>query len=160
MTAEIANLWKLLHDADYLYLVLQDLPLYGLGIGLIFLGVATAMGESRSRLVALVLMGASCATVGECVKMRQQATPRILEIYDKSFHTEIHAQTQRRVDSVWLFYGMAGLCIATIVFARGGRFGFLLILTVGCGFAMFVHSGWLHRKECEVFHPNIIHPGK
>ena len=43
-----------------------------------------------------------------------------------------------------------------MLFGRQGRFGFLIIATIACGVAMFLFSAWLHRKECEVFHPNVV----
>jgi hypothetical protein len=153
---ELTLLWSRLHDAEYLHLALESLPLFGLGFGLLFLIVATAMGEAKCRLVALVVIAASCASVGPYVKLRTQSMPRILVIYDKAFHAEIVAQAQRRSDSVWYYYAMTGLSLLTLVLGGRGRFSLLVMATLACGALMFLYSAWLHRKECEVFHPNVV----
>jgi hypothetical protein len=156
MLRELTTLWTRLEDAEYLHLVLEQVPLFGLGFGLLFLIIATAMGEPKSRLVALIVIAASCLSVAPYVKSRAQSTPRILAIYDKAFHPSITQQIQRRVDTRWYYYGMAALAIATIFFARPGVFSSLLISTIVAASVIFLHTCWLHRKECEVFHPNVV----
>jgi hypothetical protein len=156
MLHELTTLWTRLQDAEYLHLALEQAPLFGLGIGLVFLVVATAMGEAKSRLVALIIIGISCATVGPYVKYRTQSTPRILAIYDKAFHPSITEQVQRRAASTWFYYLMVALCIGSILFARPSAFSIILIVTIVYGVGLFFHAAWLHRKECEVFHPNVV----
>lgn len=159
MFRELTTLWTRLQDSEYLHLALESVPLFGLGIGLIFLIVATIFGEQKCRLVALIIIAGSCASVQPYVKHRTLSTPRILIIYDKAFHPAILDQAQRRADSAWYFYGLAALSTATLIFGSKSRFGFLMVGTIVCTVALFLFSAWLHRKECEVFHPNVVRAG-
>lgn len=67
----------------------------------------------------------------------------------------IQEQTQLRQDTAWAFYLIAidPLIAIGMTRSRHARWGIVAVL-VGSVF-LFWLSVWLHKKECEVYHPNI-----
>lgn len=156
MWRELTTLWQGVCDPEYAHLLLDSLPLYGLGIGLTFLIIAFVVGEKKSRLAALAVICLSCASVWPYLDLRAKATPRILATRDPAYRPLIEQQTQLRLDTAWIYYAMAGVSGLTFLlsFTRYGKI--LIMVTVFGGATVFWISIWLHKKECEVYHRNII----
>lgn len=154
MWRELLTLWQSIRDPEYAHLLLESLPLYGLGIGLLFLFASLAFREGKCRLLALVLICASCASVWPYQDLRAKAQPRILATRDPSFGPLIREQAKRRSDAAWAYYCVAGISGLAVIFSSG-RGRFLLYGAILGGTAMFWFSIWLHKKECEVYHRNI-----
>ncbi len=156
MWEELNRVWQGLRDAEYLHLLLEPLPLYGLAFGLLVLLVAHLAGESKSRLLALLLITASCASVWPYQELRRQATPRILATRDPALGPFIREQTERREACDWAYYAMAALGAVTLAARLAGKGRVLLALTAAGALALLCLSIWLHQKECEVYHRNIF----
>ena len=158
MWRELTDLWQSVRDPQYAHLLLESLPLYGLGIGLTFLIVAFLAGEKRTRLLALAVIALSCASVWPYLSFLLEATPRILATRPVSFGEMIEKQTQLRQDTAWVYYAMVAICVLAraLTKSRYARHGVLAVV-VG-GVLTFWMSVWLHKKECEVYHPNITLP--
>ena len=156
MWQELLHLWSSVKDPEYLHLLLEGVPLYGLGFGLVFLAAAQFMGESKARLVALLLITTSCASVWPYEELRQQSTPRIVATRDPALEPLIKAQTERRSSAKWAYYSLAALGLVTTLTQMAGKARPLLAVLVVGAAAMFWFSIWLHKKECEVYHRNIV----
>jgi hypothetical protein len=139
-------------DAEYAHLLLEPLPLFGLLFGLIFFAVGLWGREDKTRLIALLVIAGSCASVIPYSNYRDRAQPRILEMMPlkKSFRD----QTALRQDSQWVYFTVAGIAILALI--GSGKVGQLasygVLIT---GLAALGFSVWLHMKEAEIFHPNI-----
>lgn len=163
MFKELTQLWSSLRDAEYLHLVLENLPLYGVFCGVLILVVAHFAGEAKSRLLALLLIAACCASVWPYLELRTTAKPRIVATRDPALEPLIEKQTARRASFKWAFYSMAALSGLTLVLQMAGKGRPLVIVTLIGALAIICLSAWLHKKECEVYHRNIVKyrlPGK
>jgi hypothetical protein len=145
-----------LKDAEYFYLLLEPLPLFGLFFGLIFFAVGLYMEQDKCRIAALIVIFVSCCSVYPMMKERMKAQPRV--ILDTSI-THVSAdtfkrQTQLREDTKWIYYSVGGLALLSLI--AGGKLGTWsnVVLLVG-GTLAVIFSVWLHMKEAEVYHPNI-----
>ena len=156
MWQELNQLWTSLGDAEYLHLLLEPLPLYGVGFGLVFLLVTHLAGEGKGLLLSLLLIGASAASVWPYHHLREEAMPRVLATRDTALVPLIQEQTQRRAAVEWAYYAVAGVAALALVARAGGKGRSLITLTLVGGAALFCLSLWLHKKECEVYHRNII----
>lgn len=156
MWHELTTLWQSVRDPEYAHLLLDSVPLYGLGFGLAFLLVAFLAGERKSRMFALVVICLSCASVWPYLDLRLKATPRILATRDPAYAPLIQKQTQLRQDTAWAYYAMAGLSALTLLASASRHGKILLIVTVSAAAALFWFSIWIHKKECEVYHRNIV----
>jgi hypothetical protein len=155
MWREITNLWQSVRDPEYAHLLMESLPLYGLAFGVTLLVIAFVMNESKSRLLALGIIFVSCASVWPYLDFRLKATPRILATSAVEYGPIIQKQTQLRQDTAWAYYSMAAVTLITMIMSRSRRacWGILIVL-IG-SVLLFWLSIWLHKKECEVYHPNI-----
>jgi hypothetical protein len=156
MWQELIQLWTSIRDPEYLHLLLESLPLYGLGFGLLFVIVCQLAGESKGKLLALLLITGSCASVWPYQELREKATPRILATRDPSLGPLIRQQTERRMEYNWAYYAMAAVGGVTLLAQLAGKGKPLLLVTVLGTAMLFWFSVWMHKKECEVYHRNII----
>ena len=141
---------------DLTDLLLEPLPLYGLGLGLTFLIVAFMLGEAKCRMLALAVICVSCASVWPYLDLRDKATPRILATRSPDFAPLIKEQTQRRKDWAWPYYLMTLCSFVALVATRSPKGRLVLFAVVIYGALLFWFSIWLHKKECEVYHRNIV----
>lgn len=142
-------LFRRIADAEYAYLLLEPLPLFGLLFGLLFFFF------SKSRRLSLIVIAVSCASVTPYMKLRDTAMPRIMTMQEGQVASRILTQNQLRKDTKWVYIAM--MWAAIIAIFLGGRFGRWGngIIILGVVAALLV-SAWLHMKEAEVYHPNII----
>ncbi len=156
MMRELTSLWQSLGDVEYLHLLLEPLPLFGLALGLVFLIAGVLFKDGKMRMLALLVMAFSCVSVQPYLQLRAQAEPRILALQDPAYHALTKQQSELRTSTAWVYYSLGAACLVALVLGRGGK-AFLfntLIIVLAC--AGLVHAIWLHKKECEVFHRNIV----
>lgn len=156
MMRELTALWNSLGDAEYLHLLLEPLPLFGLGFGLLLLIAAVLMRDGKIRTLALIMIIASAASVQPYQAMRAKSEPRILALQDPSFHAITLAQSDRRKSAAWLYYAIAAWGTIALVTSRKGGGLIVTIVTFTLCSTGFVTAVWLHKKECEVYHRNIV----
>jgi hypothetical protein len=156
MWQELTTLWQNIRDPEYLHLLLEPLPLYGLGLGLVFVIVSLVFGEIKSRMLALAVICVSCASVWPYIDLRDKATPRILATRSPEFAPLIQQQTKRRKDWSWPYYAMTLFSGIALLSARSPKGRPVLFFVVLFGALLFWFSIWLHKKECEVYHRNIV----
>ena len=156
MWQELTTLWQSIRDPEYLHLLLEPLPLYGLGLGLAFLAVAFMFGEIKCRMLALGIICLSCISVWPYNELREKATPRILATRSPDFAPLIIQQTQRRQDCAWPYYLMAALSFTALCMTKHPKARIMLLIVMTGSLLLFWFSIWLHKKECEVYHRNIV----
>lgn len=156
MWRELINLWQSVRDPEYAHLLLESLPLYGIAAGFLFLALSVFFGESKSRLLALVLLAVSSGSVWPYVTLREKAQPRIVATHDPSYGPLIREQTKRRTSTGWAFYSLALVSTLTLILVAAGKGRSLIFLTLIASMGCFWLSLWLHKKECEIYHRNIV----
>jgi hypothetical protein len=156
MLTNLDVLFSRLKDAEYFYLLLEPLPLFGLFFGLIFFAVGLYLSQDKCRIAALIVISASCLSVYPMMKERARAQQRLVlntDITHVSAET-FKRQTELRQDTRWVYYALGGLSLLALI--GGGKLGAWsnVVLLVG-GTLAVVFSVWLHMKEAEVYHPNL-----
>jgi hypothetical protein len=156
MLTNLNVLLNRLKDAEYVYLVLEPLALFGLLFGLIFFAVGQYMAQDKCRIAALIVITASCWSVYPMMKERAIAQRRLApeaNITHVSADT-FKRQTELREDTKWVYYAMGALALLALI--GGGKIGAWsnVALLVG-GVLAVILSVWLHMKEAEIYHPNI-----
>jgi len=67
----------------------------------------------------------------------------------------IKDQQQRRSSTTWVYYSLA--IAAVLSFISGGKIAqFSDYAIIFGGVAVIIFSAWLHMKEAEIYHPDII----
>jgi hypothetical protein len=157
MITEWLGLWRSLHDGEYLYLVLESLLPFGLAAGALVLVLGLLLKDLRVRLAGLVVVVLTCATVWPATTMRRAALPRMLAMTEEvAFQKLMADQAQRRAGWNGLYYGLALLAAVAglrTVLGKGGVVCWVALVGMLMG---AVHGLWLHKKEAEVFHRNIV----
>lgn len=152
--SDIEVLLSRIKDAEYAYLLMEQLPLFGLFFGLLFFAVGLYLAQDKCRMVALVVIAASCASVYPMMDLRTKSMPRILQTVDVTRVPAIKRQTELRQETMWVYYSIGGFALLALI--GGGKLGTWsnVALLVGGALAL-IFSAWLHMKEAEVYHPNI-----
>lgn len=160
MSTELQLLWSRLADPEYLHLLLENLPLYGGLFALVGLVLAGVLQQRRMQVVLLILMASSFAAAVPAQELRRQALPRVLATHDAARRALIEEQTDRRGDFQWLFLAVAVVAVAGLFLGRLPLVGMavrsLLLPLAAAGVLVAL---WLHMKEAEVHHRNIVKPG-
>lgn len=156
MWREAINLWQTVRDPEYAHLLLESLPLFGIAAGLIFLCGSLIFREGKSRLLALLIICASSGSVWPYITLREKAEARIVAMHDPSYAPLIREQTARRKSTAWAFYSICALSGLAFILGMAGKGRALLIVTLVAATATFWLSVWLHKKEAEIYHRNIL----
>jgi bacteriorhodopsin len=143
-----------LRNAEYASLMLEPLMLHGLLIAVIFFAIGQYMRQPKCRAAALIAIAACSFSVVPFLSLRHQAQPRELSSRPSDAKL-IKEQYQRRSDTKWVYYALA---IAAVLSLLGGgiigKFSDYAVLFGGILVLLF--SAWLHMKEAEIYHPNVI----
>lgn len=154
MLSNLEILFSRLRDSQFASLLIEPLLLYGLLFGVIFFAVGHYMSQPKCRLAALIVIALCSLSVNPYTSLRQKAMGRELASRPSDAKL-IREQQQRRTSTAWVYYTLA---IASILSMLGGgtlaKFSDYAILAGGLMTIIF--SAWLHMKEAEIYHPNII----
>jgi hypothetical protein len=103
----IDNLLREMQQPEYLHVLLNPVPLYGLAIAFFGLVVATYLGSRGGQLAALILIFASTIAVWPVVSHGDQAYNRVLPLADEDGQAWLKAHVHRADQLIFLFYGTA-----------------------------------------------------
>lgn len=154
MLSNLEIFFSRLRDSGYAYLLFEPLLLYGIFFGVIFYCIGHYMGQPKCRTAALIVIGLCSLSIIPCLSLRHRAQARELEKRPSDAKI-IKEQYQRRVDSKWIYYALA--ITAGLALISGGKLAsFSNIAVIGGGILTIIFSAWMHMKEAEIYHPNII----
>jgi hypothetical protein len=103
-----------LQQPEYLHVLLNPLPVYGLAIALFGLIAATYLGSRGGQLAALVLVFATTIAVWPVVSHGDQAYDRVLAMADEDGQAWLKAHVHRADQLIFLFYTTAALAAGAI----------------------------------------------
>lgn len=107
-------LFRELQQPEYLHVLLNPLPLYGLAIALFGLIAATYLGSRGGQLAALVLVFTSTIAIWPVVYHGDQAYDRVLSMADDDGQAWLKAHVHRADQLMFLFYATAVTAAAAI----------------------------------------------
>ena len=110
----IDTLVRDLQQPEYVHVLLNPIPLYGLGFALFGLVAATYLRSRGGQLAALVLIFASAIFVWPVVRQGDLAYSSVLAIADEDGQAWLKAHVHRADQLIWLYYTLAGLAVAAI----------------------------------------------
>lgn len=107
-----------LQQPEYIHVLLNPLPVYGLAIGVIGLIVALILRSRRAQITALVLIVIAAASVWPVVHYGEEAYDRVLSMADSDGEAWLKAHEHRAEKLEYLFYALALLAVAAIVIPK------------------------------------------
>ena len=120
-----------LQQPEYVHVLLNPLPVYGLAVGLIGLLLAICLRNRAATVVALVVVFISAAAAWPVYEYGEQSYDRVLAMADNDGQAWLASHKERAEDLIWLFYALAILsAVAVIAPARWPKLSIWLSLTV------------------------------
>ncbi len=102
-------LWQHLGDPEYLHVLLNPLPVYGLSMGVLALAIALITGSRSARLVALAIVFVSALSAWPVYHYGQAGYDRVLSMSDEQGGKWLEEHMRRAEKLIYVFYGVAAL---------------------------------------------------
>ena len=104
-----------LRQPEYVHVLLNPLPVYGLLVSWIALIAALISKNRRAHVVALILIFITSISAWPVFEFGQQGYDRVLAMTDDDGHAWLDEHEERAETLIWIFYATAALSAAAIV---------------------------------------------
>jgi hypothetical protein len=98
-----------LRQPEYIHVLLNPLPVYGLLIGLIGLVLALVLKSRRAQIATLTLVLISSASAWPVYEFGQQGYDRVLTMTDEDGQAWLDEHRERGEELIWIFYVLVAL---------------------------------------------------
>ena len=103
-----------LQQPEYVHVLLNPLPIYGLFVAWIGLVITLILKSRRAQVAALLLVLISSVSAWPVYELGEQAYDRVLSMTDEDGHAWLDEHMHRAEDLIWIFYALAALSAITI----------------------------------------------
>jgi len=103
-----------LQQPEYLHVLLNPMPVYGLALALFGLIAALYLGSRGGRLTALILIFTCAISAWPVAHHGEQAYDRVLAMADNDGQGWLKAHAHRADQVIWCFYALGALAVAAI----------------------------------------------
>src|SRR4030095_1682752 len=110
----IGTLLRDLQQPEYIHVLLNPLPVYGLLAGLIGLVIALILKSRRAQITTLILVLISSASAWPVYEFGQQGYDRVLSMADEAGQAWLDEHKERGENLIWIFYVLAALSATAI----------------------------------------------
>src|SRR6516165_4325296 len=107
-------LHALQRQPEYVHVLLNPLPIYGLAIGWIGLLVGFFLRSRRAQIATLVLVLISAASAWPVYEFGQQGYDRVLSMSDDAGQAWLDEHQHRAEQLIYFFYALAALSLIAI----------------------------------------------
>ena len=131
-----------LRQPEYIHVLINPLPVYGLAMGLLGLIIAFFLKSRRAQIVTLIIVMICAASAWPVYELGQQAKDRVLSMENEIGQAWLEEHEDRAEDCIWFFYALAALSAVALVAPRKwprsatplvGAVILLSNATLGCG---------------------------
>jgi glucan phosphoethanolaminetransferase (alkaline phosphatase superfamily) len=145
-----------LRQPEYVHVLLNPLPVYGLLIAWIGLLIAFFSKSRRAQVTALVLVLVSSLSAWPVYEFGQQGYDRVLSMTDEDGERWLDEHEDRAEDLIWIFYALAVLsAVAIAAPMKWPKFSaplvlaviFLAAVTLGTGYYIAYAGGKIRHRE-------------
>jgi hypothetical protein len=105
----IAGLVRDLRQPEYIHVLLNPLPVYGLLVGWVGLVIGLALRSRRAQIATLTLVLLSSISAWPVYEFGQQAYDRVLSMTDEAGEAWLDEHMHRAENLIWVFYALAAL---------------------------------------------------
>jgi hypothetical protein len=110
----IDTLLRDLRQPEYVHVLLNPLPIYGLASGWIGLIITLFLRSRRAQIATLALVLISSVSAWPVYEFGEQAYDRVLTMTDDDGHAWLDEHRDRAEDLIWIFYTLAVLSAIAI----------------------------------------------
>src|SRR3982751_6111229 len=104
-----------LRQPEYVHVLLNPLPVYGLLVSWIALVAAIILRSRRALIVTLILVFMTSISAWPVFEFGQQGYDRVLAMTDDDGHAWLDQHEERAERFVYIFYAVAALSVAGII---------------------------------------------
>jgi hypothetical protein len=105
----IGALLRDLRQPEYIHVLLNPLPVYGLLVGWVGLVIGLALRSRRAQIATLTLVLLSSISAWPVYEFGEQGYDRVLSMTDEDGEAWLDEHKERGEDLIWLFYVLAAL---------------------------------------------------
>ena len=98
-----------LRQPEYIHVLLNPLPVYGLLVGWVGLVIGLALRSRRAQIATLTLVLLSSISAWPVYEFGQQGYDRVLSMTDEAGEAWLDEHMHRAEDLIWVFYALAAL---------------------------------------------------
>jgi len=154
-----------LRQPEYIHVLINPLPVYGLAMGLLGLIVAFFLKSRRAQIVTLIIILVSAASTWPVYEFGEQAYNRVLTMADEPGQAWLDEHKDRGEDLIWLFYTLAILSAIALLAPRmwPRSAGPLVIAAILLGAATLGAGGYIAYAGGKIRHRefrNVPPPAK
>ena len=153
-----------LQQPEYLHVLLNPLPVYGLAIALFGLIAAMYLGTRGGQVTALVLVFACAASAWPVAQYGEAAEDRVQAMVDNDGEAWLKAHARRADELIYVFYALA-LVSAVAIFAPAKwpktarplalATLVLAVISLGAGFYIAHAGGKIRHREFRNIPPPV-----
>lgn len=142
---------------EYVHVLLNPLPVYGLAIGIITLGIALLARSKPARTGALIIVIVSSAVAWPVAHYGQNAYQRVRQVSDEPGQQWLDQHMERADKLIYAFYATALLGLAALASQRKFPKAAvpLAIATLVAGGAAFGGGLWISKAGGQIRHPEF-----
>lgn len=104
-------LFRDLRQPEYIHVLLNSFPTYGLAMGLLGLVIAFFLRSRRAQIATLIIVIVSAASAFPVYEFGEQAYDRVLTMTDDPGEAWLDEHRDRAEDLIWFFYALALLAV-------------------------------------------------
>ena len=145
-----------LRQPEYIHVLINPLPVYGLAMGLIGLIVAFFLKSRPAQIVALIIVLICAASAWPVYEFGEQAYNPVLSMADDAGKAWLDEHQDRAEALIWFFYALAVLSAVALVAPRKWPRSatplviaviLLNVVTLGCGGYIAYAGGKIRHRE-------------
>ena len=107
-----------LRQPEYIHVLINPLPVYGLAMGLLGLIVAFFLKSRAAQIATLIIVMICAASAWPVYELGQQAKDRVLSMENETGQAWLEEHEDRAEDCIWFFYALAALSAVALVAPR------------------------------------------
>src|SRR5205814_8134747 len=111
----IDTLLRDLRQPEYIHVLINPLPIYGLAVACVGLIVSLFLGSRRAQIATLAIVLISAASAWPVYELGQQSYDRVLSMADSDGQAWLDEHQDRAEDLIYFFYALALVSAAAIV---------------------------------------------
>jgi hypothetical protein len=150
----IETILRDLRQPEYIHVLINPLPVYGLGLGLIGLIIALLLRSRPAKIATLTIVLISAASAWPVYEFGEQGYDRVLSMTDEDGRAWLDEHKDRAEDLIYFFYGLAALtAVAVAAPTRWPKSSVLLAIAVLLfGAAVLGMSGYIAYAGGKIRH--------
>lgn len=145
---------RLFRQPEYIHVLINPLPIYGLALSLLGLVLALLLRSRRAQIAALALVLVSAASAWPAAEYGEQAYDRVLSMTDGDGQAWLDEHARRANELVLFFYVLAAVSLLAIILPiKWSKSGPMLAsITLLLGVAVLVMGGYIAYAGGRIRH--------